>query len=158
MMKNDFEKPTYQEKKRQLDVKCIVVLLILIVGFLPLFSSCNRGFELKDPKTVTYREKVSDTGTSEIWRNVKCELVSVSYDTVLKVKQEQSKQSTLETEISLPRVQTIPKDRVDLNDYLGCPNDETDWNYTEIDGEMKKYLDSLGIYWDNEKQYWRKKK
>ncbi len=128
--------------------------LLLILSVI-LLTSCNGGYERKDPRAVTYREKVSDTDTSEIWRNVKYELVSVSYDTVPKVRRERS---TIEPEILAPKVQTIPKDRVDLNDYLGDPDDGTDWNYTEIDEEAEKYLDDLGIYWDSDKEYWRKRK
>ena len=130
----------------------VMGVLLAIVLFLTI---CNGAFERKDPRAVTYREKVSDTDTSEIWRNVTYELVSVSYDTVPKVRRERS---TIEPEILAPKVQTIPKDRVDLNDYLGDPDDGTDWNYTEIDEEAEKYLDDLGIYWDSDKEYWRKRK
>lgn len=127
-----------------------------VLGAIVLFLTiCNGAFERKDLGAVTYREKVSDTDTLEIWRNVTYELVSVSYDTVPKVKRERS---TLEPEILAPKVQTVPKDRVDLNDYLGDPDDETDWNYTEIDDDQQKYLDSIGVYWDSDKGYWRKRK
>lgn len=129
----------------------VMGVLLAIVLFL---TSCNGGFERKDPRAVTYREKVSDTDTSEIWRNVTYELVSVSYDTVPKVRRERS---TIEPEILAPKVQTIPKDRIDLNDYLGDPDDGTDWNYTEIDDEEMKYLEKIGIYWDSDKGYWRKR-
>lgn len=135
-----------------------LTMIITVILFLSIFiclSSCNGGFERKDPRAVTYREKVSDTDTSEIWRNVTYELVSASYDTVPKVRRERS---TIEPEILAPKVQTVPKDRVDLNDYLGDPDDGTDWNYTEIDEEEEKYLDDLGIYWDSDKEYWRKRK
>lgn len=88
-------------------------LTMIVLGILLaiVLSSCNGGFERKDPRAVTYREKVSDTDTSEVWRNVTYELVNVSYDTVPKVKRERS---TLEPEILAPKVQTVPKDRVDL--------------------------------------------
>ena len=52
----------------------------------------------------------------------------------------------------------MPEDRIDLNDYLGTPDDGTDWNYTEISEEEQKYLDDLGIYWDSGKEYWTRKK
>lgn len=129
----------------------VMGVLLAIVLFL---ASCNRTFERKDPIAVTHREKVSDTDTSEIWINVTYEFVSVSYDTVPKVRRERS---TIEPEILAPKVQTVPKDRVDLNDYLGDPEDGTDWNYTEIDEEAENYLDDLGIYWDSDKEYWRKR-
>lgn len=134
---------------------CLTMIVVgILLGIILLFTSCNGGYERKDPRAVTYREKVSDTDTSEVWRNVKYELVSVSYDTVPKVKRERS---TIEPEILAPKVEMIPQDRVDLNDYLGDPDDGTDWNYTEIDDEAAKYLEKLGIYWDNNKEYWRKR-
>lgn len=134
---------------------CLTMILVgILLGIVLLLTSCNGGYERKDPRAVTYREKVSDTDTSEIWRNVKYELVSVSYDTVPKVRRERS---TIEPEILAPKVEMIPQDRVDLNDYLGDPEDGTDWNYTEIDDEAAKYLEKLGIYWDSNKEYWRKR-
>lgn len=136
-------------------VGCLTIIVVgILLGIVLLLTSCNGGYERKDPRAVTYREKVSDTDTSEIWRNVKYELVSVSYDTVPKVRRERS---TIEPEILAPKVEMIPQDRVDLNDYLGDPEDGTDWNYTEIDDEAAKYLEKLGIYWDSNKEYWRKR-
>lgn len=126
-----------------------------ILGAIVLFLTiCNGAFERKDPKAVTYREKVSDTDTSEVWRNVTYEFTNVSYDTVPKKERERS---TLEPAILVPKVEMIPKDRVDLNDYLGDPSDGTDWNYTEIDDEEMKYLEKIGVYWDSNKGYWRKR-
>ena len=155
MIQNDFEEPTNPREGASVGYGCIAVLVVLIViGCLLLFSSCNGGFERKDPRAVIYREKISETDTSEVWRNVRYERVSVSYDTVPKVRRERS---TIEPEILAPKVQTVPKDRVDLNDYLGSPGDETDWNYTEIDDDQQKYLDSIGVYWDSNKEYWRKR-
>lgn len=134
---------------------CLTMIVVgILLGIVLLLTSCNGGYERKDPRAVTYREKVSDTDTSEVWRNVKYELVSVSYDTVPKVRRERS---TIEPEILAPKVEMIPQDRVDLNDYLGDPDDGTDWNYTEIDDEAAKYLEKLGIYWDSNKEYWRKR-
>lgn len=50
-------------------------------------------------------------------------------------------------------------ERVDLNDILGCPEDTmTDWNYTEIDEDEWKYLDSIGVYWDEKSNCYRKRK
>ena len=95
-----------------------------------LIIKCNDDkWDYNDPKAVIKRERISETDTSEIWRNAIYELVNVSYDTVPKVRRERS---TIEPEILAPKVQTVPKDRVDLNDYLGSPDDDTDWNYTEI--------------------------
>lgn len=155
---NQFENHDEPDNPREgggAGIGCLFLIIAAIVVFVIfLFSSCNGMYERKDPRAVTYREKVSDTDTSEVWRNVKYELVSVSYDTVPKVRRERS---TIEPEILAPKVQTVPKDLVDLNDYLGSPDDETDWNYTEIDDEQQKYLDSIGVYWDSSKEYWRKR-
>ena len=155
MIQNDFEEPTNPREGASAGYGCIgIVIIMLIIILSILFSGCNGVFERKDPRAVTYREKVSDTDTSEVWRNVTYELVSVSYDTVPKVRRERS---TIEPEILAPKVQTVPKDLVDLNDYFGSPDDETDWNYTEIDDDQQKYLDSIGVYWDSNKGYWRKR-
>lgn len=161
-MNNNYETDNdyYQRKneKRNVELKgCLpyaIFCIVLVVIFMVIVG-CNGEFERKDPRAVTYREKVSDIDTSEVWRNVTYEFVSVSYDTVPKVRRGRS---TIEPEILAPKVQTVPKDLVDLNDYLGSPDDETDWNYTEIDDEGAKYLDSIGVYWDSNKEYWRKRK
>lgn len=131
----------------------LLAIVLMVIGGLVIIGSCG-NWERKDPRAVTYREKVSDTDSTEIWRNVKYELVTISYDTVPKKERERS---TLEPAILAPKVQTVPKDRVDLNDYLDSPDDETDWNYTEIDDDIQKYLDSIGVYWDKDKEYWRKR-
>lgn len=155
MKENENIDPMLEAKATCLGGCLTMVVLGVLLAIVLFLTSCNGAFERKDPRAVTYREKVSDTDTSDIWRNVTYELVSVSYDTVPKVRRERS---TIEPEILAPKVQTIPKDRVDLNDYLGDPDDGTDWNYTEIDEEAEKYLDDLGIYWDSDKEYWRKRK
>lgn len=155
MKENENIDPMLEAKATCLGGCLTMVVMGVLLAIVLFLTSCNGGFERKDPMAVTYREKVSDTDTSEIWRNVTYELVSVSYDTVPKVRRERS---TIEPEILAPKVEMIPKDRVDLNDYLGDPDDGTDWNYTEIDEEAEKYLDDLGIYWDSNKEYWRKRK
>jgi hypothetical protein len=155
MKENENIDPMLEAKATCLGGCLTMVVMGVLLAIVLFLTSCNGAFERKDPRAVTYREKVSDTDTSDIWRNVTYELVSVSYDTVPKVRRERS---TIEPEILAPKVQTIPKDRVDLNDYLGDPDDGTDWNYTEIDEEAEKYLDDLGIYWDSDKEYWRKRK
>lgn len=155
MKENENIDPELELKATCLGGCLTMIVLGILLAIVLCLSSCNVAFERKDPRAVTYREKVSDTDTSEIWRNVTYELVSVSYDTVPKVRRERS---TIEPEILAPKVQTVPKDLVDLNDYLGSPDDETDWNYTEIDDEEMKYLEDIGIYWDSDKGYWRKRK
>lgn len=154
MKENENIDPMLEAKATCLGGCLTMVVMGVLLAIVLFLTSCNGAFERKDPRAVTYREKVSDTDTSEVWRNVKYELVSVSYDTVPKVRRERS---TIEPEILAPKVEMIPQDRVDLNDYLGDPDDGTDWNYTEIDDEAAKYLEKLGIYWDSNKEYWRKK-
>jgi len=154
MKENENIDPMLEAKATCLGGCLTMIVLGVLLAIVLFLTSCNGGFERKDPRAVTYREKVSDTDTSEVWRNVTYELVSVTYDTVPKVRRERS---TIEPEILAPKVQTIPKDRVDLNDYLGSPDDDTDWNYTEIDDDQQKYLDSIGVYWDSNKGYWRKR-
>lgn len=155
MKENENIDPELELKATCLGGCMTMIVLWILLAIVLCLSSCNGGFERKDPRAVTYREKVSDTDTSEVWRNFAYELVIVSYDTVPKVRRERS---TIEPEILAPKVQTVPKDLVDLNDYLGSPYDETDWNYTEIDDDQQKYLDSIGVYWDSNKGYWRKRK
>ena len=155
MKENENIDPMLEAKATCLGGCLTMVVMGVLLAIVLFLTSCNGAFERKDPRAVTYREKVSDTDTSEIWRNVTYELVSVSYDTVPKVRRERS---TIEPEILAPKVEMIPQDRVDLNDYLGDPDDGTDWNYTEIDEEAEKYLDDLGIYCDSNKEYWRKRK
>mgnify|MGYP000913807902 CR=1 FL=1 len=43
---------------------------------------------------------------------------------------------------------------VDLNDYLGSPDDETDWNYTEFDDEAVEYLKGMGVYYSQKLNSW----
>lgn len=154
MKENENIDPMLEAKATCLGGCLTMVVMGVLLAIVLFLTSCNGAFERKDPRAVTYREKVSDTDTSEIWRNVTYELVSVSYDTVPKARRERS---TIEPEILAPKVQTVPKDLVDLNDYLGDPDDDTDWNYTEIDDDQQKYLDSIGVYWDSNKGYWRKR-
>lgn len=43
---------------------------------------------------------------------------------------------------------------VDLNDFLGTPNDGTDWNYTELSEEYHEALASKGVYYSENKGTW----
>lgn len=89
MIQNDFEKPTNPREGESAGYGCTEIVIIMLIIILSIFLiGCNGGFERKDPRAVIYREKVSDTDTSEVWRNVTYELVSVSYDTVTKVRME----------------------------------------------------------------------
>lgn len=58
-----------------------------------------------------------------------------------------------------PNGNYIPDDVVDLNDLLPYDeNDETDYNYTELNEDEVKFLEEQGIYWDEKIGYWRKKR
>lgn len=47
---------------------------------------------------------------------------------------------------------------VDLNDFLGTSDDETDWNYTELSEDYCKALASKGVYYSKSKGAWVIKK
>ena len=104
MKENDYIDPVAERKAILLGGGFTIMLAIIILLSVMLITKCNGAFERKDPRAVTYREKVSDTDTSEVWRNVTYELVNVSYDTVPKVRRERS---TIEPEILAPKVQTV---------------------------------------------------
>ena len=155
MKENDYIDPVVERKAILLGVGFTITLAIIILLSVMLIIKCNDGkWDYNDPKAVIKRERISETDSTETWRTVTYRVVEVRVDTVPKVRRERS---TIEPEILAPKVQTVPKDRVDLNDYLGDPDDETDWNYTEIDDEEMKYLEKIGIYWDSDKGYWRKR-
>lgn len=154
MNHNDNIDPNIESKAIYLG-GCVTIIIVVVLFIITLLlTSCNGAFERKDPRSLTYREKVSDTDSSEIWRNVTYEIVSVSYDTVPRVRKERS---TLEPYILAPKVKTVPDDKIDLNDYLSDGEDGIDWNYTELDYDQRKYLQHLGIYWDRGKECWRRK-
>lgn len=155
MKENDYIDPVAEIKAILLGGGFTIMLMVILLLSVMLITKCNDDkWDYNDPKAVIKRERISETDSTEIWRNVRYEIVTISYDTVPKKERERS---TLEPAILAPKVQTVPKDRVDLNDYLGSPDDETDWNYTEIDDDIQKYLDSIGVYWDKDKEYWRKR-
>ena len=53
----------------------------------------------------------------------------------------------------------VPDDVVDLNDIFSSEKDNpTDYNYTELEESEWQCLDSLGVYWDEDLGYWRKRK
>jgi hypothetical protein len=116
-------------------------------------SSCNKKLD-KIQRTVTYQEKVDSVDTSKICGDKENKFRSNSYNIITKARRIQS----ISKSKNVNRIKIIPKDVVDLNDYLSEPGDGTDWNYTEIDDEQKSHLDSLGIYWDSKTGYWRKRK
>lgn len=51
----------------------------------------------------------------------------------------------------------IPDDVVDLNDIFSSGEDDpTDYNYTELEPSEWEYLNSLGVYWDEDLGCWRR--
>lgn len=69
------------------------------------------------------------------------------------------KPQKIEDEVMAPKIEVGDKKKeieVDLNDYLGSPNDNTDWNYTEIDKEIELHLKEKGVYFSNKKNAWVK--
>lgn len=107
------------------------------------------GFEV--PKGKLYCMAVTDnieiTGIQKFTdriRNIKCSYENLAAMKKIAINNNQRSDGYIEQ-------------KVDLNDYLGSPEDDTDWNYTEIDEEAMKYLDSLGIYLSVEKKCWVKK-
>lgn len=126
---------------------------LILIGMILCLSSCNKKLD-KIQRTVTYQEKVDSVDTSKICGDKENKFRSNSYNIITKARRIQS----ISKSKNVNRIKIIPKDVVDLNDYLSEPGDGTDWNYTEIDDEQKSHLDSLGIYWDSKTGYWRKRK
>lgn len=128
-------------------------LAVLLLGTFIYIIIAYRSTKVErpTPTIVGYRELVEENGEYSVYRNCEYRLESVEYDTVPK-----RVLSTIET----PAVKTHPiPDRVDLNEIFDPRHEgETDWNYTEIDDEDLRYLDSLGIYWDGELGCYRKHK
>lgn len=113
-------------------------------------------------------------------RNIKCEYAT--FQEMIEVRKRllnqlpKSASSTQTKEIIPPKVEfeepvksvydALIKDgtnpanevEVDLNDFLGTPNDETDWNYTELSEDYCKALASKGVYYSKNKGAWVMKK
>lgn len=133
----------------------VFILTAAIAAFGYLITTNDAFFQRATPKGVTYREKVKEIENGgEVWKTVQYEIKSVQQDTVYP---EKVIRSTLED--WHPKTKTpLVEERVDLNDYLGYHDPETDWNYTDY-GEMEeKILKDNGIYYSMEKECWVKKK
>lgn len=113
-------------------------------------------------------------------RNIKCEYVT--FREMVEVRKHvlnqppKSASSSQAKEIIAPKIEfeepvksaydslikegTNPTDEieVDLNDFLGTPDDETDWNYTELSEDYCKALASKGVYYSKSKGAWVIKK
>lgn len=112
---------------------------------------CQNSFNRQEPIRVVVRDLVEKTDKYIIERRMYYTLDSVVVDTIPKNQ----------TSFSLPEPNEnyIPDDVVDLNDLLPYDeNDDTDYNYTELNEDEVKFLEEQGIYWDEKIGYWRKKR
>lgn len=130
--------------------------LTLIIGLviLTLFS-CSKNPEIKrtEPKSIEYIETLHYDDNSAVYRHSFYSLDSVRYDTVY--RHSPTSQILPPTQV---RGINHTLGRVDLNDVFGDCDPNTDWNFTEIDEEGEKYLDSLGIYWNDSYGCYMKRK
>lgn len=133
------------------------LLLLFVVGAIIglsvylIQSNSKYNIQRPNPIVVGFRELVEKTDDYSVYRDCKYTLESVTYDTI-----PNRELSTIET----PAVQNHPiPDRVDLNEIFDPRHeDDTDWNYTEINDDGFHHLDSLGIYWDEQYGCYRKHK
>lgn len=112
---------------------------------------CQNSFNRQEPIRAVVRDLVEKTDKYIIERRMYYTLDSVVVDTIPKNQ----------TSFSLPEPNEnyIPDDVVDLNDLLPYDeNDDTDYNYTELNEDEVKFLEEQGIYWDEKIGYWRKKR
>lgn len=126
----------------------------LLIFCLSLFfiSSCHPDFKRKEPKKVIVKDLVEKTDEYIVERRMYYTLDSVVIDTT---------QKNNESSLRIPEsyVNFIPDDVVDLNEIFSSGEDDpTDYNYTELDESEWQYLDSMGVYWDEDLGYWRQKK
>lgn len=85
---------------------------------------------------------------------VYCEFVENTPDSI---SSQLERIDTISVEESTYSDSSYSKGRVDLNDIFGSENDPTDWNYTEIDDEGWRYLDSIGVYWNSDSDCFMRK-
>lgn len=122
----------------------ITLIAICLVG-------CDKSIKRPKPTQVVYDETIRESDSDKVVRHCYYTLDSVQYDTITK-----RKQSTIEPS---QRYVTEPGDKVDLNEILSTGEDDpTDYNFTELDDEGWRYLESLGIYWDDSSGCYRKRK
>lgn len=128
-------------------MKKILTFLLLAV----LISSCqNSKIRHPEPIRVIYRDLLEDNDSVAIVRYSYYKLDSVRIDTVRK---------GVPHSLQIPKARrSVLTDRVDLNDIFGSPDDPTDYNYTEIDEEDWEYLNSIGVYWDEDYNCFRKRR
>ena len=117
-----------------------------------LLIGCHNDFKREEPVRVVVRDLIKKTDEYIVERRMYYTLDSVVIDTI-----QRNNNSTLY--IPSAEINNVPDDVVDLNEILSSGTDDpTDYNYTELSEEEWKYLDGLGVYWDDELGYWRKRK
>lgn len=126
--------------------------LLIFCLSLFLITACHPDFNRKEPIRVVVKDLVEKTDGYIVERRMYYTLDSVVIDTI-----QINNQSSLHIPESY--LNNVPDDVVDLNDIFSSGEDDpTDYNYTELEESEWQYLDSLGVYWDEDLGYWRKRK
>lgn len=138
-----------------------VVSFLIIGTFVYIFYSySNRSkqrvrtsIELQTPKFLKSETSEKSTKVEPIRQEKEVVVETMSP----KVEFDKSEKSTFE---SLTKEGTNPANEieVDLNDYLGTPNDGTDWNYTELSDDGCEVLARHKIYYSVNKGAWVKER
>lgn len=121
-------------------MKRFVLFWVLFAIFVGAISCCDneRKVERPTPVSAQFRQRIYQDQNIRVYRNSYYHLDSVSFDTV------RLNQNTLEV-----TREGVDNGCVDLNDYLrSSEDDETDYNATELSPEEWRYVESLGIYWN----------
>lgn len=124
---------------------CFFIVFAFIVA-----TSCNNNshqFQHKTPRVIICKDLCQSEDSTAVWRTAEYVLDTVYYDTTSVERRASS--TVLPTERYNV---TQNNDRVDLNDFFD--DSETDWNYTELSEDEWRYLDSLGVTWNEEKGYY----
>lgn len=125
---------------------------LILFAAIFLLTGCYNDFKREEPVRVVIRDLIQKTDEYRIERRMYYTLDSVVIDTI-----QRSNNSALHIPESY--LNNVPDDIVDLNDIFSSgDNDPTDYNYTELEESEWQYLDSLGVYWDEDLGYWRQRK
>lgn len=130
--------------------------------YTPISVFVNIGPKIKKKVTVGFEVPRNELYFLGCTDNIEIKGKQTFIDEVRKFRSEYEKFETMvqlrKTIISQPSsVKTTEEVIVDLNDYLGEPNDDTDWNYTEFSDEVEKSLMKKGVYYSPKKDAWVKK-
>ncbi len=130
--------------------KLLPLIGVFVVTF--LITACEKKAKRPKPTEVVYQETIQEDDSQKVVRTCYYKIDSTRYDTIAK-----RQRSTIETPSS-NEYQNLPEDAVDLNTIFGKYDPDTDWNFTELDKEDWEYLKKLGVYWDDDKGCYRRKK